>query len=219
MCNRYRLKSKPDELVDLFTLAAVRTPPELDGEFFPGKPVPVIRLHEDGRYLEQMTWGFPPFKGKRVINNTRSEKAGTSRYWRRHLDRRCVFPLSEAVEWKHMVDTSTGELLKVPHGIRFRDDRVAAVAGIYMTDDEGNRCSMMTCRANEYWATIHNAKPDDPRMVCFLLNDQDIEQWLDPANSYDDVHGLLKPIASDSLIAEPLLPFEDKSVDQPYLFG
>lgn len=204
MCNRYRLKAKPDELIELFDL---NLPDHaIDSEYFPGKPVPVVVQHDDGRTLAEMTWGFPPFKGKRPINNTRSETAAGSRYWKRHLARRCVFPLTEAIEWQHQVNTDTGELRKVPHAIRFRDGRIGAVAGIYTHGEEARCCSMMTCRANQLWSTVHNAKPDDPRMVCFLLDHEAIESWLDPSRPFDEVEHLLQPIPDelDLLAAQPL---------------
>jgi hypothetical protein len=62
---------------------------------------------------------------------------------------------------------------------------------------------MMTCRANQFWSQIHNAKPDDPRMVCFLLDSQSIADWLDADQSYEAVNRLLRPLpdAEDLLVA------------------
>lgn len=203
MCNRYRLKAKPDELIELFDRLYDQPSQAIDAEYFPGKRVPVVHHDRDGVRLAEMTWGFPPFKGKRVINNTRSENAG-SPFWKRHLGRRCVFPLSAAIEWQYRVNRETGELRKVPHAIRFRDDRIGLVAGIYRPADEC--CSMMTCRANQTWAAIHNADPDDPRMVCFLLDAEAVTAWLAPDRPYESVAHLLRPIPDDQdlLIATPL---------------
>ena len=65
---------------------------------------------------------------------------------------------------------------------------------------------MMTCRANSTWAAIHNANPDDPRMVCFLLDQNEINAWLDPEQPYTEVHHLLRPVPDqlDLLIADPI---------------
>lgn len=161
--------------------------------------------------MEHMTWGFPPFKGKRPINNTRSEGAADSHFWSRHLNRRCVFALSEAVEWQQRVNKRTGELKKVPHVIRFRDRRIGAVAGIY-DDKDDPCCSMMTCRANKAWATIHNADPDDPRMVCFLLDSEAIAAWLDADKPFEAVEHLLTSVPDelDVLLADPLTTADGK---------
>jgi len=203
MCNRYHLDATADELIEMFELVRDVGISTFVGAFYPGKRVPVVRQHKGVRRIEQMTWGFPPFKGKRPINNTRSEQASGSPFWRPHLGQRCVFPISQAIEWQHQVDTRTGELLKVPHSIRFRDGRLAAVAGIYGADGQDSYCSMMTCRANRFWSQIHNAKPDDPRMVCFLLDSQAIADWLDVDQSYEAVKCLLRPLpdAQDLLVA------------------
>jgi len=56
---------------------------------------------------------------------------------------------------------------------------------------------MLTCRANKLWSTIHNAKPDDPRMVCFLPDKQAIAAWLDPGRSYESLKELLSPMADE----------------------
>lgn len=221
MCNRYRLKAKPDELIDLFDLPRDLAVGPITAEYYPGKPVPVVLHASSGsRRLESMTWGFPGFgKSAKSINNTRSEGASASRFWSRHLHQRCAFPLSAAVEWQHRVDTSTGEVRKVPHTIAFRDERLGVVAGIYSTTDKGSCCSMMTCGANRTWAAIHNAKPDDPRMVCFLLDKPALAAWLDPSRSFDSVRDLLRPVPdeSDLLIASPIGPPPDAGVKT--LFG
>ena len=174
-----------------------------------------------------MTWGFPPLKGKSPITNTRCEKAASSPYWQPHLSRRCVFPMTAAIEWQHQVNPQTGELRKVPHVIRFRDDRLAAVAGIYSTGatlpgaGAGTACcSMMTCRANRLWSSIHNAQPADPRMVCFLPNPQMIDAWLDPKPPYAMVRDLLQPLPDDAdlLIAQPSTPTPGGTVAGDDLF-
>lgn len=206
MCNRYRLKAKPDELIVLFD--RIYDPPEqpIAAEFYPGKRVPVVYHVGEAHRLVEMTWGFPPFKGKRPINNTRSEKADSSPFWKRHLSHRCVFPLSAAIEWQHQVNRETGEVRKVPHAIRFRDDRIGVVAGIHAQQQDGSCCSMLTCVANQTWAAIHNANPADARMVCFLLDPEAIAAWLAPDQPYLAVQHLLRPIPDelDLLIAAPL---------------
>ncbi|QOJ14601.1 MAG: SOS response-associated peptidase family protein [Planctomycetia bacterium] len=205
MCNWYRLKARPDELIDLRWLPRDTRVPDISSDFFPGMPVPVIRRHSDARQLDEMTWGFPAFNGGRPINNTRSEKAASSPFWKRHLENRCLFPITGAIEWQHRANLQTGKVQKIPHMISFRDAGIGAVAGIYGVGPGGACCSMMTCRANRLWSTIHNAKPDDPRMPCFLLDPESIATWLDPDRSYERALDLLQPLSdnADLLIAGP----------------
>lgn len=206
MCNRYRLKATPDELIDVFE--GIENPPSqpIDAEYFPGRMVPVVHRVNGTLRLTEMTWGFPPFKGKRVINNTRSEKAATSPFWKRHLDHRCAFAISSAIEWQHQVNPTTGELRKVPHAIRFRDDRIGVIAGICSWQQSEPCCSMLTCHANATWGAIHNADPDDPRMTCFLPDHDAISAWLAPDQPFKAIAHLLRPLPDDldMLIAEPL---------------
>jgi putative SOS response-associated peptidase YedK len=221
MCNRYQLKAKPDELIDLFDLPCAQSVGEIAAEFFPGKPVPVVYQDRDARQFQHMTWGFPPWRGRRPINNTRSEKAASSTFWSQHVGHRCVFPISAAVEWQHQINTTTGELRKVPHIIHFHDNRIGVVAGIYSADQGAPCCSMMTCRANRLWASIHNANPDDPRMVCFLLDTEVIEAWLDPNRPYEAACDLLGPVPDEPslLVARPLVGPPENGVDEGSLFG
>ena len=221
MCNRYRLRATPDAVMAFFNLSHDARLPVITAEYFPGRPVPVVCQPGGVRQLQEMTWGFPPLKGKTPINNTRCESAAASPYWKPHLGQRCVFPLTAAIEWQHQINPQTGELRKVPHLIRFRDDRLAAVAGIYGTGSGSACCSMMTCRANRFWSTIHNAKPDDPRMVCFLLQPEAIDAWLDPNPPYETVRDLLRsvPDEADLLSAQPNSGPPQGAIARNDLFG
>ncbi|MCE9620266.1 MAG: SOS response-associated peptidase [Planctomycetes bacterium] len=201
MCNRYKLRAKPDEFVAYFGALQGLPREPIVAEFFPGKSVPVIVQAAEGRMLQEMTWGFPPFKGSKPINNTRAETAATSAFWKRHLGTRCVFPLSEAIEWQHRTDEA-GRLRKVPHSIGFSDGCIGAVAGIWAAKESGAVCSMLTCHANRAWAEIHNANPGDPRMVCFLRQREDVEAWLDGVRPFADVAQRLGPLPDErSLLA------------------
>lgn len=206
MCNRYRTETTAEEIAKVFQLSLGFIAADFNGEYYPGRLAPVIVQPKGAeRRLESMTWGFPNFKGPKPLNNTRSEGAPTSRFWKSHLNNRCVFPLSSAVEWKHVVDTATGEVRKVPHSIAFKDGRLGAIAGIFKRSEDAAQSSMMTCSANTYWSSIHNADPSDPRMICFLLDHASINAWLDPSRSHESVWDLLRATPDDvELIATPL---------------
>lgn len=207
MCNRYRLSTAPDALYHAFGSVVDGAPSQrIDAEYYPGKAVPVVVQAPTGLHWSSMTWGFPPFKGSRPVNNTRSETCATSPYWRRHLGTRCVFPLTAAIEWQHRVDRSTGELRKVPHALSYRDGRIGLVAGIWMEHDGAARCSMLTCRANATWAAVHNAAPDDPRMVCLLSDHAAVGAWLDAAAPFAAVQYPLGQAPDELIQAVPLSP-------------
>jgi len=114
-------------------------------------------------------------------------------------------PLTAAVEWQHRSEPALfgqpGPVQHVPYRIHYADHRLCAIAGIW-SDRQGDArpcCSMLTCRANKPWAQIHNAKPDDPRMICFLTTPQAIRDWLDPANTFDRLRQLLLNLIGNAI--------------------
>ncbi len=198
MCNRYQLTATPAAVRDAFS--ANPTQPRLDfgREFYPGSAVPIIRTADAGRELAGAEWGIS--LGKHRVTNSRDDKLNI---WGRFMGSgRVVMPLSRAVEWRYPID-----LLGQSHGkpapwLLFpADESIAAIAAI---QDRDGGVSMMTTRATGIAAEVHNKKPDDPRMVVFLTEPQDVQRWLDPAAGRDDVVDLLRPPPAGWLAGEPL---------------
>ena len=61
---------------------------------------------------------------------------------------------------------------------------------------------MMTCRAEGIAAEVHNKNPEDPRMVVFLTEPNDVNAWLDPGRSFEEVKSLLRAAPAGWLAAE-----------------
>jgi len=166
--------------------------------FFPGKTVPVVRQGGDGRELAGAEWGIR--LGKHQVTNSRDDKIEQT--WRRFLDRRVVFPLNRAVEWHYDLDMFGQPTGKPKPWVLFpADESIAAIAGIASGGYKG--VSMMTCSATGIAAEVHNKHPDDPRMIVFLTEPEDVERWLDPDAGESDVVDLLRPPPDGWLAAEP----------------
>ncbi|MEM8875644.1 MAG: SOS response-associated peptidase family protein [Planctomycetota bacterium] len=185
MCNHFALKHRSDAVVASLRIKVIENPPPR-GEFFPKSPVAIARDTDAGRELTGATWGIP--LGNHQVVNFRDDKLHV---WKRFMRRRVVLPLSYAVEWKYPID-----MFGQPNGMPSRwklfpaDEGVGLVAGI---SDPAGHVSMMTCRAEGVAAEVHNKKPEDPRMVVFLTEPEDVDRWLDRDAGADDVLDLLKP--------------------------
>ena len=198
MCNRYHLRVSPQKISHDFGVTHTLFEPANPAGYFPGSTVPIIRRAEGGRELAETTWGIQ--LGRHRVTNSRDDKP---RIWSRYLERgRVIMPLSRAVEWKYPLD-----MFGQPHGkptpwvLYPADEGVAAVAAI--ADPSGN-VSMMTTRATGIAAEVHNKSPDDPRMIVFLTEPQEVERWLDRDAGPDDVHDLLLLPSDGWLAGEPM---------------
>jgi putative SOS response-associated peptidase YedK len=199
MCNRYQLRASAQQIRTTFGLTSERFEIATPAEYFPGSIVPVIRAANGGRELAGVEWGIP--LGKHRVTNSRDDKV--DRTWGRFMSRRVVFPLSRAVEWRYPLDMFGQPTGKPKPWVLFpADESVAAIAGIAAADDAG--VSMMTCTAAGIAADVHNKKPDDPRMVVFLTEPDEVARWLDPDLGAGDVVDLLKPPPDGWLAGEAL---------------
>ena len=212
MCSRYQLSVPKKDLRDGFTirewLGYDELPDHLNYEFFPstakkGRNVPIIFDGGNHRALDWLGWGFTSSfpKGNSMIFNTRSETILHRRIWQPHLNHRCILPLTGAIEWQHQFNKTTGEITKRPHVIQLVHGGLGAIAGIY--DPEQRCCSMLTCRANPWWQKIHNADPDNPRMICFLQNEGEIRSWLNSNQNLLHIMPLLRPAPTDWFECQP----------------
>jgi len=58
-------------------------------------------------------------------------------------------------------------------------------------------CALITTEANATMATVHHRMP-------VILTPQQVEPWLDPASSRDDLQDLLKPLPDAALTLTPV---------------
>lgn len=201
MCANYQLKSSAEKLMEKLGPGILTFTPDGDiigGNYFPKSTVPIVHADAGERTLAEAQWGID--LGRFHVTNSRDDKVG--RTWKRYMGRRVVFPMNRAIEWKYPLVDGKAKGKPKQWALYPADESLAVVAGIASKDYAG--VSMMTCRANGIAAEVHNKKPDDPRMVVFLTESNDVDAWLDPDRDYEDVADLLKPPPAGWLAGEPL---------------
>jgi putative SOS response-associated peptidase YedK len=165
----------------------------------PSTKVPVIRLIEDERVLSLMHWGLLPFWAKdpkigyKTIN-ARAETVATKPAFRAaYQARRCLMPANGFYEWKRDVAP------KQPYFIHRRDHNPMAFAGLWETwngpDQIIESCTIITTKANELMAELHNRMP-------VLLDPQDFDGWM--TGNPEEVGQLLAPCPAEDLDAYPI---------------
>lgn len=206
MCAHYQLKTDRQKLLEAFGIHRDLFLPSgdvINSEYFPGRQVPMIRQGPDqfSRDLVPAVWGIDIGK-PRLTFNSRDDRANT--VWQRFLERRVVIPLSMAIEPHYR---STPSLFGPPVAADAPpeewalfpiDGSLAAVAGIAGPD---MACvSMFTTLGTGKYAEVHNKNPNDPRMLAFLAEPEDVDAWLDVDRTFKDVRQLLRP-APDGWLA------------------
>lgn len=166
------------------------------------------------RYLDRLRWGLVPSWAKdpgigdRMINARAESLADKPGYRRSFEKRRCIIPADGFYEWQRREGRA-----KQPMYIRRRDGELMAFAGLWAAwrepdapdeadapdDDEWLRtCAIVTTRANELLAPVHDRMP-------VLLPESAWEQWLDPTNhDLRSLRSLLEPAPDEELELYPV---------------
>lgn len=180
MCGRFTLRAPASVVAAQFGLFDT---PEWGPRFniAPGQPVAAIRCLAAGgtqRQLAWLRWGLIPHWaddariGNRLIN-ARSEGVASKPAFRIPLRRRRCLVLADGFyEWK------TVGRLRQPYFIRFRDDRVFALAGLWDVWEGPahtaiESCTLLTTEPNRLVAQIHDRMP-------VILPLEHYATWLDP---------------------------------------
>jgi putative SOS response-associated peptidase YedK len=182
MCGRFTLATPNDQLIPLFDLDEVTTPPLAPRyNIAPTQDVAVVRLPPGGgkRQLELLRWGLIPSWakdadiGNRLIN-ARSETVGEKPAFRQCFrQRRCLIPADGFYEWAKI---GSG---KQPYLFRLRAADPFALAGLWDAwhvpgGESVQTCTILTTDANDVVRPVH------PRMPVILAREA-YDLWLDPA--------------------------------------
>ena len=199
MCNRYQLRSSLRKIRQAFGVTTELFEPAIPAEYFPGSVVPVIRGAQQERELLGIPWGIQ--LGRHRVTNSRDDKIDS--VWKRFMSSRVVFPVDRAIEWHYGLDLFGQPSGKPkPWSIERADGEPAAIAGI--ASDQG--VSMLTCPADDLYRDVHNKSPEDPRMVVYLVEAEDVNRWLDRELSLDEIRPLIRPAPAGWLVGSPLNP-------------
>ena len=159
----------------------------------------IIRVHDEGRRLEESRWGLIPVwardrsTGSRMFNaraETLVEKTAFKGLVKSH---RCIVPASGFYEWQQ---TPAG---KMPLYVYRADGAPLALAGLYTfwrdpaKDEWVTSHTIVTCGPNGFMAPVHNRMP-------VVLGRDALELWLDPSvTELADVLHVLQPCPDDWL--------------------
>lgn len=132
------------------------------GEIFPTNAAPILLVEEKKMTPKPMTWGFPGFRGKGVIN-ARGETAFDKPMFRKSLlERRCAVPTTGFYEW---------DKGKTKYQFRLPGQRELYLAGLWNTFQGEERFVILTTAPNDTIVRIHDRMP-------VLLRNDELLPWL-----------------------------------------
>ncbi|MEX1007811.1 MAG: SOS response-associated peptidase [Acidimicrobiia bacterium] len=201
MCGRFVQASSPELLAERFGVSEndIEVGREPDYNVTPRAWVPAVRERRRDdpptRVLTPLRWGLvpswakSPAIGDKQINARAESVAERPAYKRAFRKRRCIVPADAFYEWKAATEApSSGRRPpKVPYAVRRRDGEPIAFAGLWEIwrdpavagDDDPDAwlrtCVIVTTRANELLAPIHDRMP-------VVLAEDAWDTWLDPKN-------------------------------------
>lgn len=208
MCGRYTLTAEEKQLDDEFNLiVSGHLRPRFN--IAPTQQVPVVRMIDGSRRLDELRWGLVPRwakdikVGSRMIN-ARSEDAANRPAFRAPLRKqRCLVPCTGFFEWKLVADEQSRHPRKQPYYIRRRDARLFALAGLWerwQNPDESTveSYTIMTTAPNELMRSLHDRMP-------VIVRRDDYALWLDP-NMQDTtrLQSLFSPVPNTDFVANPV---------------
>lgn len=200
MCGRITQKSNPSKLgLGLTTVNLLEPPYDLPPRYNgpPGEDHWVIRQHAKTgeRTLDRLRWGLiphwtkQPSGGRRPINAKGETVASLPMFRDAYRSRRCLLPVDSFFEWKAI----KGARARQPYAIGLRSGEPFALAAIWEnwqrpdTGDWVRTFAVVTCRANDLVAEIHDRMP-------VIIPPESYDRWLSTVDP--DPLDLLVPFPS-----------------------
>lgn len=197
MCGRFSINLKARELEEIFDASFEEEAKFTRFNIAPSAMVPAI-LDEDRKLFQLVKWGILPKwmekQGKTTgLINVRGETVMEKPTWKSDFEeRRCIIPATSFFEWEK------AEGKKIPYLIKMKDGKPFSFAGIWSVgvDEEGNLTptfAILTTEANGLLRIIHDRMP-------VILDEKDIEGWLDHGTNIDDLMKMLRPYDADKMM-------------------
>jgi putative SOS response-associated peptidase YedK len=170
MCGRFAIGADPEEIGFRFDVEVPELTPAPRWNIAPTDSAPIILNEGDGRRMLSAKWGFPFPSRKGLAINARVESV-TSKWMFRSaaMWNRCLIPATGWYEWTQSRDG------KDPHHIN-TTERIIALAGLWESDEQGRRFTIITRPAIESIADIHNRMP-------LVITESEWDSWLNPNDS------------------------------------
>lgn len=160
MCGRFYVDEWTEREIHRI-YGAVKVPAV--GDVRPSEKAVVLLKGREPAKPEIMRWGFLKKEGKGLLINARTETVFERVTFRDGMRRcRCVIPAAGFYEWDK-------EKQKAAF---FREDSpILYMAGIYQRYGEENRFVILTTKANESAASVHDRMP-------LILEESELDGWL-----------------------------------------
>jgi putative SOS response-associated peptidase YedK len=171
---------------------------------------------DDRSVIRLLRWGLIPSwvtnesEADQIMTktfNARSETIDAKPAFRGSLaSRRCLVPVKGFFEWQHIGGR------KIPWYISLRNQEIFSLAGVWDTwmikgGVTLNTFSIVTTRANDLMAEIHNTKKRMPVILPASAEKQWLKEELDKSSAKD----LMEPIAPEMLEAHTIGPLITKT--------
>lgn len=201
MCGRYTLRVDAETLQLAFDLTHIPAEYAPRYNIAPTQRVPIIR--EQGvREMQFVQWGLVPSWAKdrsiaHQLINARAETLLEKPSFREAAKaRRCLIPCDGFYEWE-----KTGTA-KIPHYIRFADERVFALAGLWETwkspkGETVETCTIVTTEPNDLIKPFHHR-------MAVIVPPQEYDVWLNEASHPAQYMDLLQTHSADDMLAYPV---------------
>jgi len=167
----------------------------------------IITNKDNAHFSEIMQWGLMPGWKKpladmlKLSNNTHNAKSETvfdlASFKGSIMTKRCMLPVDGFYEYKEVGKD------KLPYLIHPKNHPFFNVACIYAHYQDPENAvwyktfSILTGKANELMADIHNTKFRQP----IVINDHQIGAWLDPSTSKEEVIHIMEPCDDSQMAA------------------
>jgi putative SOS response-associated peptidase YedK len=203
MCGRFTLRTPMAVLIGQFEInlgTEIQLP--LRYNVAPTQDIAVVRSTDAGRELTIMRWGLIPSWSKEAnsgppLFNARSETAAEKPTFRSAFkSRRCLIPADGFFEWKKIGKA------RQPYYFQLADRKPFAFAGLWEKWKTIESCTLLTTKANELVAPLHDRMP-------VMLSPNDYEEWLDPQAT--EPGKLLDQYPATEMTATPVNPIVNKS--------
>lgn len=164
MCGRFYVDNEIlKELESLFKNPHGKLRVPVVGDVHPSEKAVVIVGDQTGLYPETMNWGFKQYQGTGLIINARAESALEKPMFSGSvLERRCVIPAGHFYEWNRQREKAT---------FKSGDSDVLYMAGIYQTEDDERRFTILTTKANDSMKPVHGRMP-------VILSEEELQDWI-----------------------------------------
>ncbi|MDA3884020.1 MAG: SOS response-associated peptidase [Candidatus Delongbacteria bacterium] len=167
MCGRFAQVYDDSALKSEFQIENIQNKINKRFNLSPGMEINTILIENDVNTLKKQHWGIDNIRGKELDNsvfNTRYDTFLTNNFGRNFHNSRCIVPVTGFYEWNN----------KVPYFIKYSDDRILSLAGVYTFNKNRNEysCSILTVSSMGLLSNIHERMP-------VILYGYDKFRWMD----------------------------------------